>query len=339
MIKVIEVVTTIPTKRFKRFGVSFPPEWEVSYLEYPIPDEILINACQGADFLLVSSTHAVSKKVIENTPSLRLLHVDGVGYDMANVETAKEVGLPVCNNHSSNSTSAAEHTIAFMLTGLKRLCLVDKQLKTRDYQEVEREYLAKGVRELSSQHVGLIGLGAIGQEVARLLQPFGCKISYYDMFRQPPELELKLKVLYVSLEELLQECDIISLHVPALPDTRDLINQKNISLMKPDALLINTSRGEIIDQLALAEALEEGRINGAAVDTIVPEPPGENHPLFTLSEKASNRIIITPHVAGKSDEAFKRMLNWAIANMKRVVNGEKPVNIVNEIEEARPANN
>ena len=139
----------------------------------------------------------------------------------------------------------------------------------------------------------------------------------------------------MQLEELLQECDVISLHVPVLPDTINMIGARQLALMKQTALLINTSRGEVVDQEALAEALENGQIYGAAIDTLSPEPPPRGHPLLNLSTEAAARLILTPHIAGTTDEAFTRMLKWSVDNIQRVIDGLPPNNVVNGIQKAR----
>ncbi len=330
----VKVVSTVPKKRFELYGVDFPSDWEVVFVDYPQPDDVMIKACEGADFLFVGSVETVSRNVIVNSPSLKMIHTEGVGFNKVDYEAAKEVNLPVCNNRAVNNSSVAEHTIGLMLSSLKRIALSNAQIRERDFAELQTELRTEGIHELSSQHVGLIGAGAIGQEVARMLAPFGCRVSYYDVYRPSTEREKELNISYMPLEDIFKQCDIISLHVPVLPDTVNLINRKTLGMMKDSAILINTSRGELVDQEALVEALEAGKIF-CAVDTVTPEPVPKDHPLLTLSPKASLRFIFTPHVAGTTVEAFIRMLQWAVANMKGVIEGKPPRNVVNGVEKAR----
>lgn len=330
-----KVVCTIPGTRFKKFGVNFPAGWEVEYLNDATAEEELVSACKGADFLFVQSIDTVSRSVILNSPSLRLIHVEGVAFDKVDTEAAKGVGLAVCNNRAVNSIAAAEHTIGLMISGLRRIPLADKQLKHRSYADVQTEFWSLGVHEIYSRHIGLVGMGAISLELVRRLAPFGCRISYFDVYRQTPERENELNLGYLPFEDLIKECDIISVHVPVLPNTVNMIGAKQFDQMKRTAFLVNTSRGEIIDQTALAEALENEKIYGAAVDTIAPEPPQKDHPLLTLSEEAASRLIITPHIAGTTNEAFTRMLKWAITNMQLVMEGKPPNNVVNGVEITR----
>ena len=329
------LVSTVPKSRFDLYQISFPAGWEVRFVDYPVPDEVLIEQCRGADFLFVGSVHAVSAKVIAESPSLRFIQVEGVGFDKVDVEAAAKHNLPICNNQGVNAVSVAEFTVGLMLSAQRRMAPADREIKAGRFEECQKTYRGRGVNEIISRRVGLIGCGAIGRNVARMLMPFGCQVVYYDEYRPSLEVEKELQLTYVELEELIRTCDIISLHVPVLPHTVNMISKSQIEMMKTSALIINASRGEILDQYALAEALEAGRIYGAAIDTLSPEPPGADHPLLNLSPEARDRLLVTPHVAGTTNEAFTDMLKRALANMERVWAGEKPQNIVNGVAEAR----
>lgn len=328
-----KVVSTVPKSRFETFKVSFPESWEIAYVPYPIGDDELIAACKGADFLFVGSMHLVPRSVIVNSPSLKMIHVEGVGFDKVDTAAAKEVNLPVCNNRASNNSSVAEHTVGLMIAALRCMPQSDAKLKANisDYAKIQSGFRMAGVHDLGAQHVGFIGMGAIGQEAARMLGAFGCQLSYYDAYRPKPETEAALKLTYKTVDEIISECDIISMHVPVLPETINMISTAQFNAMKPNALLINTARGEVIDQNALAVALESGRIFGAALDTVNPEPPTADQSLYNLSPAAAERLILTPHLGGTTVEAFTRMLNWAIASMQAMTEGGKPNNIVNGV--------
>ena len=329
------VVSTVPQSRFELYQVSFPTGWEVRFLDAPYTDEALIGQCRGADFLFVGSTHAVSAQVMENCPDLRFIQVEGVGFDKVDTAAAAKVGLPVCNNQGVNAVSVAEFTVGLMLAAQRRMAPADREIKAGRFEECQKAYRGRGVNEMCSRRVGLIGCGAIGRHVARMLMPFDCEVVYYDEYRPTPEVEKELKLSYVELEELIRTCDIISLHVPVLPHTINMISGPQLEMMKPSALIVNASRGEVLDQYALAGALESGRIYGAAIDTLSPEPPGADHPLLKLSQAAQDRLLVTPHVAGTTNEAFLNMLKRAIANMERVLAGEALQCVVNNVPEAR----
>jgi D-3-phosphoglycerate dehydrogenase len=323
-----KVITTITKRRFEKFNVEFPQGFQVEYVDAPYTDKQLINLCKDADYLFVDSVHPVTANAIQALPNIKMIHVEGVGCNYVDVEAAKAAGIPVCNNKAVNNTSVAEHTIGLMLASLRRIPLCDAGLKREGFKATHDAFLATGQHEISAMHIGLIGIGSIGKEVAKRLKNWDCIIRYYDAFRLSPETEKELSVDYMELDALLRECDIISLHVPVLPSTFHMISSPQFAMMKKTALLVNTARGEIIDDMALAEALESGNIYGAALDTLGPEPWPSYHPLLNLSQEAATRLILTPHIGGTTDEAFTRMLRNAIANMERMENGMKPLNIV-----------
>lgn len=329
------VVSTVPRSRFELYHVNFPAGWPIRFLDAPYTDEALIDQCRGADFLFVGSVHPVSAKVIENAPSLQFIQTEGVGFDKVDVQAAAAVKLPVANNQGVNSGAVAEFTVGLMLAALRRMAPTDREIKAGRFEECQKAYRARGVNEMRSRRVGLIGCGAIGREVAKRLGPFGCELVYFDEYRPAPEVEKELRLTYVTLDELIRTCDVISMHVPVLPHTVNMISTPQLEMMKPSALIINASRGEVLDQAALAQALEAGRIFGAAIDTLSPEPPGADHPLLHLSPAARDRLLVTPHVAGTTDEAFMDMLRRSVANMERALAGEKLANVVNGLTEAR----
>lgn len=325
----MKVVSTVPRERFEQFGVAFPEKWEVVYAGFRCGDEALINDCKDADCLFITSVETIGSAVIEACPSLKLIHTEGVAFHGVDIQEAAKRNVYVCSNIAVNNASVAEHTVGLMLAGLKRVVAVDGQIHAQGYLNAQRQYRREGQHELGSMHVGLIGFGAIGREVAKRLMPFDCTVSYYDAFRPDTETEKELHVSYMDLDQLIRQCDIISLHVPLLDSTRHMLSAEQFSAMKKTALLVNTARGEIIDQDALVRALENGEIYGACLDTVYPEPAPEDLPLLNLSETASRRLIVTPHIAGTTDEAFRRMLEGAITNMKSIEKGERPIHVVN----------
>jgi len=324
-----KVVSSVPQQRFERFKVSFPGDWEVSYISSSYTEEDLIEACKNASYLLVMSVHVVSAKVIQGCSHLKMIHVEGVGFDKVDTAAAKVAGIPVCNNRAVNNAAVAEHTIGLILAGLRRTADCDARIKTAGFASCQKQFFAAGQHELQGQKVGLVGIGAIGKEAARRLKNWGCEISYYDVYRPAPEVEAELDIHYLPLEDLIKTCDIISLHVPVTPETFHLLSRPQFEMMKKNALVINTARGEIIDPQALADALEKGLIYGAALDTMYPEPVPPSHPLLKLSPEASRRLTLTPHAGGTTDEAFTRMLKNVVANMIRTEAGDSPINVVN----------
>ena len=324
-----KLISSVSKERFDKYDIHFAPDWEIQYLDVPYSDETMIAACKNADYLFVGSVHAVSEAVIAACPHLKMIHVEGVGYDKVDAAAAARHNIPVCNNRATNNRAVAEHTVGLILAAMRRTAYCNEQIYDAGFAACQSEYRREGERELAGKHVGLIGMGAIGREVAKRLINWDCRVSYYDAFRPNTETEQALQISYLDLDELIESCDIISLHVPVLPETIGLMNAARFRSMKKTAFLVNTARGEIIDQDALAQALENGEIAGAALDILTPEPAPADHPLLNLSPEAKKRLTITPHVAGTTDEAFLRMLKNAIENFERVERGEKPNNIVN----------
>ncbi len=323
-----KIVVTVSPKRFERFGISFPKGWEVKFLDSSCSEEELIKACEGFEYLFTGSDFTVSRKVIESS-KLKMIHVEGVGFNRIDCDAAKEHGVFVCNNRAVNNIAVAEHTIGLILAAQRRIALTDRQIHDIGYDACKNEFLAQGEHELFGKTLGLVGIGAIGREVAKRANAFGCNVIYYDVFPLKPEDEKLFNVTQVTLDELIKKSDIISLHVPVLDSTLHMINEERLSQMKKDAILVNTSRGAIIDQKALCLALENGTIGAAALDVVDPDSAPRDLDIFNLSEAGRKRLTVTPHVGGMTDEAFTRMLQWAITSFEKCERGERPNNIVN----------
>ena len=325
-----KVTISVPKSHFEKFGITFPADWDAKFLNPKCTEDELIEACAGVDYLFTTSDFTVSRRVVENT-TLKMIHTEGVGFNRIDCEATKEKGIFVCNNRAVNNIAVAEHTIGLILAAQRRTALVDRQIHEIGYGACKAEYLAVGEHELYGKTLGLIGIGAIGREVAKRANAFGCNVIYYDAFPLKPEQEKELNVKQVTLDDLIKQSDIISLHVPVLDSTLHMINAERLSQMKKSAILVNTARGAIIDQQALCDALENGIIAAAALDVVDPDEAPADLNIFHLSEEGRKRLTLTPHVGGMTDEAFERMLVNAIANFERCENGERPVNIVNGV--------
>lgn len=323
------IVSTVPKSRFDKYNVHFPDDWEITYVDVPYTQEQLIQECKDSDYLFVGSIHSVTASVFEKCSHLKMVHVEGVGYDKVDVEAAALHNIPVCNNRAVNNGAVAEHVIGLILAALRRTVLCNEQIYTIGYAACKAEHLTVGQHELAGKTIGFIGMGAVGKEVVKRLQNWDCIFVYNDIYRLTEKEEQSLSLKYAESDEVYSSSDIISLHVPLLDSTYHMVDSKRFSQMKKNAILINTARGEVIDQKALCDALERNHLAAAALDTIYPEPAPEDHVLLRLSKEAKKRLIITPHIAGMTDEAFTRMLTNAIQNFERVERGGEPLNIVN----------
>lgn len=288
--------------------------------------EKIREALEKADVVIgdYSFSLPITAEMCEYMKNVRLIAQPSTGYDHIDVEACAKKGIPVANIGGANAVSVAEYTIMTAIALLRRL--IKAHLDVSEGKWSQWELMELGTYDLYGKTWGIIGFGRIGREVAKRLRGFDVKILYYDKYRLPEEKEAELGVKYAPLPKLLKLSDIVSIHVPLTSETEKMIGEKELRLMKPTAILINPSRGEIVDEEALARALSEGWIMGAAVDVYSVEPPGTDHPLIKLKNV---NIIRTPHIAGATTDARSRIIMTTIENVVRVLKGEPPINVVN----------
>ncbi len=280
----------------KALGLLKNKGFEVIYREYPSEEE-LIELIKDVDAVIVRSKPMVTRRVIEAATKLKVIGRAGVGLDNIDLEAAKEKGIAVLNAPSAPTISVAELTIGLMLALLRKIAFADRKL--REGVWAKKQCLGT---ELRGKTLGVIGMGRIGTEVARIAyHGFKMKIIYYDVRRCPAEIEKELNAKCVDLDTLLREADIVTIHVPLLPQTRHLINEEKLKLMKKTNILVNTARGGVVDTKALVKALREGWIAGAALDVFEEEPLPPNHPLTQL-----DNVVLTPHIGANTVEAQER---------------------------------
>ena len=257
------------------------------------------------------------------TPSVRLVQVTSAGTDMIDKRTLGELGITVSNNGGGNAVSVAEHTITLLVSVFRKMQLQFNAVKAGEWMGDIRSNWFGQAHEIAGKTVGIVGLGRIGQRVARRLQGWECEILYYDVVNIPAELEQELNATRVELDELLQTSDIITLHVPLNGSTTKLISDREFDLMKPTAVLINACRGPVVDEAALIRAIEQEKIMAAGLDVLEQEPTPEDNPLFQY-----DNVLITPHLASFTQESGERSREFAINNTARVANGGDPDSIV-----------
>jgi phosphoglycerate dehydrogenase-like enzyme len=262
----------------------------------------------------IISTDIFDRDVFAACPRLRALARVGVGFDAIDLEAATDAGVAVTITPGLNGETVADHTLALMLACIRRVVENDASVKRGEWDRAGR---LLGTT-LSGTTVGLIGLGAIGRAVARRLSGFDVRLLGYD----PVDDEVA-GVARVELRQLLLESDVVSLHVPLSLETEQLIGAAELALMRPSAILVNTARGRLVDEDALARALVEGRLAGAGIDVFAHEPPGDS-PLLALP-----RVVLSPHVAGIGAGAQQAMLEMAVSAVLAVLAGEEPGGIVN----------
>jgi phosphoglycerate dehydrogenase-like enzyme len=277
---------------------------------------------KNSDFMLVGM-QPITEELLGDCKQLKLIQRFGVGYDNVDLGAAAARGIPVANVAGVTSVSVAEYTICVILSALRRIPLYDGFVRSGEWHgglATDENY------ELCGRTVGIVGFGAIGQALARRLIGFGVKTLYNDMVSAPRELEAELHVEKVTLDELLAQSDIVTLHVPLTGSTRNMIGKEQIAKMKPTAYLIAAARGGVVDEAALAQALNDGRLAGAAIDVFAEEPLPAGHPLTE-----ARNTVLTPHIAGPTHEMQRRVFDFAFENFKRVEAGERPLCVVNDI--------
>ena len=268
----------------------------------------------------IVSTDPFDRDVLDSTPNLMVIARVGVGVDTVDVAAATANGVLVTTTPGANEDSVADHTLALMLALVRRVPEHDRSLRERRWDRGG----AMTPGDLWRSTVGIVGSGRIGRAVVRRLRGFGCAILVSDPALEQPDEGTRL----VSLDELLAESDVVSLHVPLLPETRGLIGRRELALMRPTAVLVNAARGHIVDEAELAAALRGGRLAGAALDVFAEEPPFDSE-LLEL-----RNVIVTPHVAGMSVGSIAAMTEQASRSVVEVLHGGVPVGTVNP--EARP---
>jgi phosphoglycerate dehydrogenase-like enzyme len=256
--------------------------------------------------------------VVREAKKLRLLQLLTAGYDEIDLRLASELNIPVATNGGTNAWAVAEHAIALLLAVYKRLVPTDRKVREGRWRE---GFSAFSITEVAGKTVGVIGAGNIGRKVATRLAAFETTVLYYDIIPSP-QIEKDVGARRVSLDEILREADIFTLHLPLLKETRGIIGPKQFAMMKPTAVLLNTSRGGTVDEEALIEALREKRIAGAGLDVYHDEPVSPDNPLLKL-----DNVVVTPHIGGHSYEAWFRRCGFAWENMKRVAAGEAPTSL------------
>jgi glyoxylate reductase len=287
----------------------------------PPPREELLRQAARADALLTLLTDRVDAALLNGAPRLRIVSNMAVGYDNIDVEAATARGVLVTNTPGVLTETTADFAFALLLATARRLVEGDRLAHSGGWRTWHPSFLLG--QDVHGATLGIIGMGAIGRAVAHRARGFAMQLLYSDSQRQP-ELEAELDASFAPLETLLQDSDFISLHVPLTTQTHHLISQRELSLMKPSAILINTSRGPVVDQKALCEALRSHTIAAAGLDVAEVEPVPADDPLLEL-----DNLTLTPHIASASIATRSRMADMAVDAILAVLHGETPANLLN----------
>lgn len=272
-----------------------------------------LDEMQDADAIIVRIAKC-DKNTIENSPNLKVIGRTGVGYDSVDVETATKLGIPVVITPGANSRSVAEHAVALMFSLSKNMVEAHNETKNGNF-EIRG---AGKAFELLNKKVGFIGLGATGRETLNICKGIGMKVVGYDPLLPKETIEEMGAEHFEDYLEMLKYCDVISIHAPLVPETKNMISKAELNIMKKTSIIINCARGGIVNEEDLVEALENGDIAGAGFDVFMEEPPKADNPLLN-----AKNIIYSPHSAAQTKEAVINMATMCVEGCLAVVNGEK----------------
>lgn len=273
-----------------------------------------------ADAILCHA-RGITKETIDAAPNLKIIQTAGIGFDSQPLEYAREKGIYICNCRNGASDCVAELDIGLMIAVSRRIVQLANETREGTWPNWKYRH---DTYMITGKTVGVIGAGGIGRAVLKRCKAFDMKELYYDVVRMPEELEKELGAEYVSLDRLLEESDVVMLLVPLFPSTYHMLGEREFKKMKKNAILINDSRGECVDQDALVEALKNKEIWGAGLDVVYPEPLPADHPLLHMEN-----VIVTPHLGSAARELMVDLFNFSCENVVKCLSGQRPDNIVN----------
>ena len=286
---------------------------ELTVYDRTLPSELMERAA-GAEVLITNKT-LITAENMADLPELKYIGVLATGYNVVDIDAAKARGIVVTNIPAYSTASVAQMVFAHILNITQRVgYYADENKQGRWTKNADFCYWDTQLVELQGKKMGIVGFGNIGQATARIAQAFGMEVCVYS---SKPQFVLPSGIKKMDLDELFMECDVISLHCPLTPDTKEMVNTERLSKMKKNAILINTGRGPLINEQDLADALNEGRIAAAGLDVLSVEPSVEGNPLLT-----ARNCFITPHIAWATLEARTRLMEIAVQNLKSYLNGQ-----------------
>jgi phosphoglycerate dehydrogenase-like enzyme len=320
--KVVFISHTLEKESWQVFLEEAPKGRQIEVVSPGDGEAKMAQAVADADYVVTYRSGRMPFKLFEPAKHLKLVQTTGQGTDHLPVKQLWEKGVFVCNTGGANALSVAELAIMLMLATIRRLQPLSASLKAGTWQG---DSDIMNTHELYNKTVGIIGFGNIGRRVAHLAYGFGASIIFYERLEIPYSMKADLKARQVGLEELLTTADIVTLHVPSMEATRNLITWKELSMMKPTAYIINTSRGAVINEADLIRALNEKKISGAGLDVWEPEPPDTRDPLLHM-----DNVVATPHMGALAWENWRPRVQVIWNNILKVSEGKEPANQVKE---------
>ena len=322
-----DVLCLRPCADFTDAGVTPPEALDVAYRAPGDPD-VLALAREARAMMIPAAGPPLPPDLFCGT-RLELVQVTGAGVDRVDRNVLAAEGIALANVPGGSNAALAEYVVANVLSLTRGFAAATAALRAGRYAEFRAATIAAGPSGLGGLTVGIVGVGTIGIAVAEHCHDMGAGIAFHDPTPLDAAALDRLGADAMGIDALLGAADVISLHVPLTDSTRGLIDARRLQLMKPGAILVNAARGGIVDEPALVAALETGHLGGAVVDVYATEPPPPDHPLLTLSQDAAARLILTPHIAGVSRQAWAYLFAVAWRNVTRVLlDGAPPENVV-----------
>jgi phosphoglycerate dehydrogenase-like enzyme len=306
-----------PEADFSRVDATAPNSLQITY--HAATDADVPALMKVSDALVIPAVGPKLPPELFQNAVLKLVQVTGAGVDRLDQRALTKLGIPVANVPGGSNGAVAEYVVAAASMLLRRLAWADAEIKSGNYVKFRARMLADNLGGLEGLQVGLVGFGAIGRAVARRFACMGAKVCFFDPAPVDAKLAAMLDARVVPFDELLAISDVLSLHVPLLAATENLIGAGELARMKPGAVLVQAARGGIIDEAALAESLVCGHLGGAAVDVYSTEPPSSDNPLLNLPAEAASRLLLTPHIAGVTRQASAFLFRSAWENVERVL--------------------
>ena len=322
----LDVLCLRPRADFVRIGVEAPNHLRVDYREPA--DPALPELVRSTSILIIPAVGPGLAPELLDGSHLKLIQVTGSGVDRIDRDTATRLQIPVCNVPGGSNAAVAEYAVTAAAMLLRRFGWSHAELRAGRYTAFRARLIADNVGGLEGLTVGVVGFGTIGAAVAEAFQRAGCRIVYHDPASQRSDAAERLRAQPLSLAALLETADVVSLHVPLLDTTRSLIGRRELASMKRGSILIQASRGGVVDEAALAEALVSGQLGGAAVDVYSTEPPNPDNPLLSLDGDAAHRLLLTAHIAGVTRQSWAFIFRSAWQNAERVLAGQAPLHRV-----------
>ena len=276
------------------------------------PEAEMIRIIPGMDAVIAGLDEITDKVIAAGNPSLKIIARNGVGYNKVDVAAAQKFGIPVTLAPGSNTLSVCELVFGLLFSLTRNIPAQDAEIRRGGWKR-NMGY------ELYGKVLGVLGTGNIGSEVIKRAHAFGMDIIAFDIYQQP-ELCEKYNVKYLPLEDVLRQSDFLTLHLPVTTNTKNVINKQTLSIMKNTAFIVNTARGELVDEQDLYAALKDGKLAGYSTDTLAQEPPAPDHPFFTLAN-----VVVTPHCGAYTREAVIRCSVMAAQEVVRVLSGQVPL--------------